>query len=386
MDQRLQHIPFYDALTPEEALAFQQSWAENPAADAHWKAWLRFQAEIQSDLKQHLPDRALLLLYALDQEMPDVLSEAERTRLESARPVLEEAMRVLPSLSVLIDQMRRQALDFDAVWAEETLAVPEKNVAKIIPIQSAAPLRSWMRYSAWAAVVVFLGIAGFWWISRTPDTPEGWTRFATATGETKTVTLPDGTQVRLFDQSEIMWPKNFVQRRATFSGRGLFDVQHDPAHPFQIETQQAVTEVLGTQFSITTQPERTDVVLIQGKVQLKNKTLAQKTVVLAPGEFSQVLNGRAASPPLSVDIPKTLAWTHQFFFVKTRLRAAVQQLNEAYGANIRLEDGLGDEEVYGTFEQSESLPSILNRLAQILPNVRVEEKQALQFVLRKTKG
>ena len=82
----------------------------------------------------------------------------------------------------------------------------------------------------------------------------------TATGESRTVTLADGSQVNLSGGSAIGVDITSEERRVRLlSGEAFFDVAHDAARPFTVEAGEARIVVLGTAFDVALDPSATTV-------------------------------------------------------------------------------------------------------------------------------
>ncbi|MCF2496216.1 FecR family protein [Dyadobacter chenhuakuii] len=68
----------------------------------------------------------------------------------------------------------------------------------------------------------------------------------------KVVSLPDGSSVRLSPESKISYPAVFVQneREVLLNGEAFFEVVKNPESPFKVYTNDVVTTVLGTSFTV----------------------------------------------------------------------------------------------------------------------------------------
>lgn len=101
-----------------------------------------------------------------------------------------------------------------------------------------------------ASVVVFFNTSFTNWIS-SPETTAP-TEYSTANAQRATLRLPDGTKVTLNVASRLLVPRDFgnTTREVTLLGHGSFNVSQNMSHPFIVKTAQAVTTVLGTEFSV----------------------------------------------------------------------------------------------------------------------------------------
>lgn len=130
---------------------------------------------------------------------------------------------------------------------------PAKKAARRISL-GRIPLRRIVRYAAELAAVAVVGIG----VARmlADDRIEEWTRRTTAlevpAGQYLSMELQDGTKVWLNAGTRLEYPLVFAggERRVKVAGEAMFDVEHDPAHPFVVETFACDVEVLGTKFDV----------------------------------------------------------------------------------------------------------------------------------------
>ena len=104
---------------------------------------------------------------------------------------------------------------------------------------------------------------------------DGQMTVSTASGETSTLQLPDGTQVMLKEGSQISYSTTDFSRgtRAVdFQGAAYFYVASDARHPFTITTEKEQVRVLGTEFYLVSEKgSQKDILsLDKGKVDFKD--------------------------------------------------------------------------------------------------------------------
>ena len=73
---------------------------------------------------------------------------------------------------------------------------------------------------------------------------------------------------------------------AKISGEAMFDVEHDPAHPFVVETFACDVEVLGTKFDVMAEEREGlfSAALLRGSVKVSNKLTAGEEFILQPND------------------------------------------------------------------------------------------------------
>jgi ferric-dicitrate binding protein FerR (iron transport regulator) len=108
--------------------------------------------------------------------------------------------------------------------------------------------------------------------------------------ELKEITLSDGTEVELDAGSSLKYPEKFEDdKRAVFlSGEAYFKVTSDRQIPFIVHTNIAEITVLGTKFNVRAwdQTNKVAVVVVDGKVSLRNDNVNNRGVIISAGQIS----------------------------------------------------------------------------------------------------
>lgn len=130
--------------------------------------------------------------------------------------------------------------------------------------------------------------------------PAAPTLFSTGVGELKTVTLPDGSRVTLNTSSRIDVRFDTQQRRVLLTrGEALFEVAHDSAWPFLVESGGNVIRAVGTAFNVRLVESGIEVMVTDGIVEITTNP-SEKTVQ-APEP------GGTAAPPAVPRVTRVLA-------------------------------------------------------------------------------
>ena len=118
----------------------------------------------------------------------------------------------------------------------------------------------------------------------------------TATGQTRTIQLPDHSMVTLRPNSTMRYPRHWTDdtpRAVWLEGEADFQIVHrsdtSSARLFRVHTPDLTIEAIGTTFRVRQQPEGTRVALQTGQI---NLLLSQrKSIQLQPGDSVQVVSG-----------------------------------------------------------------------------------------------
>lgn len=223
----------------------------------------------------------------------------------------------------------------------------------------------WMRVAG-AAAIVLLCIAG--WQAYEQFRPVEMTT-VTAQAETRTVVLPDRTEVILNRYSTLTYPKDFrreARREVSLQGGAYFEVAKDPSHPFVVEAGEVQVEVLGTHFNVEAYPRDREVrtTLLEGSVAVSLPSRSQR-LVLAPNE--RAVYHKSSGSLTQESLPNAaddISWSHgQLSFQSQPLREIVRQLANTYQTDIRIADPtLAEYRLTATFDIGEGLTHILDLL------------------------
>lgn len=221
----------------------------------------------------------------------------------------------------------------------------------IMPLASRAGPR-WRAPAALAAL--FVAAFALWRIAPLPE-PAGNAvhaepavrAVATQAGERAEIVLGDGIAVVLAPGSRLRYSvaDSGIGRRDVFlEGEALFKVRHDSTRPFIVHTADAVTEDLGTEFSVRRYvgERATRVVVGEGRVALRGA--ADSGVAAPPAELLAGDLGRVGSDGLApvverVNPQRYLAWTDGWLvFHDATLSSVASELARWYDIDFVVAD------------------------------------------------
>lgn len=201
-----------------------------------------------------------------------------------------------------------------------------------------------------ASLLVAIGV---WRIAPTPeqspthrpaDAPVR--MITTAAGERAEVNLGDGIDATLAPGSRIRYTASSLRgrREVYLEGEAFFRVRHDTARPFVVYTADAMTEDIGTEFSVRRYlAERsTRVVVGEGRVALRGIPKSGATMSgaeLGAGDLGRV--GRDGRSPVvqKVDARRYFAWKDGWVvFHDARLSSVAADLARWYDIDIVVAD------------------------------------------------
>lgn len=220
-----------------------------------------------------------------------------------------------------------------------------------------------------ASVIIVTGLIALSYLiwDKTTSAP---VTFATVT-DSKTETLPDGSHVTLNKNSSIVYAGRLkgAERKIKLKGEAFFNVTPNKKKPFVIEVNDVTVTVLGTSFNVKNTDGNTEVVVETGVVQV---TKNNKTVILRPKEKVIIeQQDTALNKEASTDKLYNYYRTREFVCDNTPLWKLVEVLNEAYQANIVIENQQLRNLPLTTTFNNESLDNILNIISETF-NITVE--------------
>ncbi len=174
------------------------------------------------------------------------------------------------------------------------------------------------------------------------------------------VILPDGSTVELGAWSRISYPVHFNSeqfRDVYLSGEAFFKIAKDPGHPFRVLTNEIVTKVLGTSFSVRCYEKDTtiSVTVTTGKVSVcsqvntsdKGAILAVKPagIIVTPNQqltyqrFDQKFQKALVEAPHFI-VPDVTATDHSMAYEDKPVEQVFDQMGKYYGINIVYDNDL----------------------------------------------
>lgn len=169
----------------------------------------------------------------------------------------------------------------------------------------------------------------------------------TKADETVTVTLTDGSVVRVGPNTRLRARSEGSDRTVWLDGKAFFAVAKVPGSRFHVRTEAGEAVVLGTRFEIDTRSQDLRLVVVEGRVAL---SAAGHQVEVNADQVSYVKNGQEVSLEHVDRVDQMLTWLGGFLvFQDTPLREAASELETRYGVPVRVAPELRDREVTGWF-------------------------------------
>ncbi len=180
------------------------------------------------------------------------------------------------------------------------------------------------------------------------------------------LTLQDGSEVQLNAGSVFQYPKSFDSniRKVELRGEAFFQVE--PAEkPFMVETDQAQTRVLGTQFNVCSWEDETIIFVKTGKVSIRSRFNNEEEMTLLEGQ-SAICKKHAVSLNPATAPEDVLAWRERrLVFRNAPLDEVLSEIERFFNVRIEAHSSLLHHTITARFEK-EPLPKVIDIVATTL--------------------
>ncbi|MEN0050168.1 MAG: FecR family protein [Bacteroidota bacterium] len=256
--------------------------------------------------------------------------------------------------------LSEQSLDLNHIDVEADLIATKKLLSKegATPEAKVVPLRTYLLRIA--ATILLLAGGVYWYITSTSNLPTEEILFAASAN--LPFELPDGSTGILKKGSQLTFSSDFATNRVTqLEGVAQFEVIHNPEFPFKVKANEAIVEVLGTNFTVNHQNGQISVGVHSGKVSL---TQNEQGIVLEKGEVGSCQNYIAAPQKQNIVNTNFNYWKNkQLRFESESLQSVIEQLSLIYNVNINISNAEMEScQLFGTFT-SDSIQTVLQTIA-----------------------
>ena len=197
---------------------------------------------------------------------------------------------------------------------------------------------------------------------------------STKWGQKQTLTLSDGSIVKLNAGSSIFFPEQFGpdSREIKLIGEAFFEVVNDSKRPFSVLTGDIRTVVLGTSFNVNAYPNKNEieVSLVTGKVKVESTNYAEKAIdpiYLVPGEQASYSLSTLYLKKHKFDSDEMLGWKSGIiYFNNADESTLVSKLEQWYGVEISVVNHTNNKIDISTKFDNATLENVLTSLGYTL--------------------
>jgi transmembrane sensor len=178
------------------------------------------------------------------------------------------------------------------------------------------------------------------------------------------VALPDGTRVWLNASTRLYFPTVFKpgERRVRLVGEAYFEVKHDAANPFIVETSTGtLLRDLGTGFNVNAYQEDTHetTTLLTGSLQV---TRNRSQVLLKPGQQA-IVNAQQIVDVQEVETSYAVAWKEGYFmFNREPIKEVMNKIARWYDVDVEYQGAVTETRFWGTVSRFSQVNDVLKML------------------------
>ncbi|MBO9201860.1 MULTISPECIES: FecR family protein [Niastella] len=193
----------------------------------------------------------------------------------------------------------------DVEWNKfrENISARDANVVPIHKRSNGVIFRRVLRVGVAAALLLAIGLSWLYKnkngqqrsvVKKTENKKESvatvWQHEVNTTGKERKIMLADGSLVVLFNNSELVFEKHFIERYIKLTGKAFFKVAKNASRPFSVESDAITTTALGTEFTVDAYKTKKQITvrLYNGRVVIQplatTNNLLKNDVYLLPGQ------------------------------------------------------------------------------------------------------
>lgn len=269
----------------------------------------------------------------------EIADEAARWFAEHDSGLLSDGSGLAAWLAA--DPLHARAFaEMEAVWSDLGTVEPNAELRASLPPpprshgndNNRSVLHAWMPAALTACVAVMaIGLAADWPMRLRADA-------VTATGERRTIAMPDGSRIVLNTHSAVAFdyrPNARVVR--LLRGEAAFTVAPDRSRPFTVEANGGSSTALGTRFVIREDADDTRVAVTEHQVRVAYPRSGADALTLLEGQSLVYGPGRPWGMRTPFPAGEADAWVQgELMFENRPLSQVVTELNRYYPGYIRV--------------------------------------------------
>jgi len=214
----------------------------------------------------------------------------------------------------------------------------------------------------WGALAASIAMAGLFGVQMLPNRDSHYS-IETAAGETRTVSLADGSEIQLNGGTNIVLDENDPRLVEIAQGEARFVVKHDDADPFTVVAGQQRLVDMGTVFNVVRTDRQLRVGVAEGAVRFEDTA---KTVNLRAGDTLAADNrGKiemSQSPAASIG-----SWASgKLVYDQAPLEQVADDLSRSLGISLELPRGMGSRRFSGVIQTNGDRDAVRARLEELI--------------------
>lgn len=270
------------------------------------------------------------------EELELLLDKIRRGEVKANQKIMQVLWEESQKMRAPEDEKRQKILD--SILTEIT---PDSRQSRAKSYQEKGTkvfrIRQLRRFAAGLALFVSIG---FTYLTLQPNTDVVQTSF----GEQRSIDFDDGSSMKLNANSKASYTSDWLNREARevwLEGEAYFKVEKKPAtnQKFQVNTDHALVEVLGTTFNVNSSASHTTVYLEEGTIRLHLHDL-DSIITMQPGDLiTYAQEARTIHRRTSELTVYHTSWKDGVLtFENSPLREVLQKIEHLYGVDFTLSE------------------------------------------------
>ncbi len=208
--------------------------------------------------------------------------------------------------------------------------------------------------------------------------------YATPLGGRELLTLADGSQIELNTDTVLRVATGTPNREVWLDkGEAFFEIKHDAAHPFVVNTGAQRIVDLGTKFTARRDGSQTEVSLLEGRAKIETTGNVARYAILSPGDVAVATAEKVSvSAKTTQELADQLGWQRgMLVFRHTPLAEAAAAFNRYNDKQIVIAGSqIGRLTINGTFPTNAT--DLFSRAAKDAFGLQVEKQQGKTIISR----
>jgi ferric-dicitrate binding protein FerR (iron transport regulator) len=270
-------------------------------------------------------------------------------------------------------------LAMEELWENSSATISEETLEDFSRINAKINLKQKRRFSltrvsiSYAAAIALIIISTVYLTYKIAvPAPLEYTQLSVSYGESKKITLSDGSIVAVNAGSTLIYPKDFTAdtRTVFLMGEANFSVAKNPNKPFIVRTKYIDVKALGTKFCVQSYPnaQYTKATLMEGSIKVDVVENKDKSYILKPNDQLVYSNSDNKISVINVDAAKVASWENGYLiFQGATFDEIAQTLERKYNVTINY-DGkkLSQQSYFVKFNPDETIEDAMNVLTILI--------------------
>ncbi|SLJ90250.1 FecR family protein [Novosphingobium mathurense] len=214
----------------------------------------------------------------------------------------------------------------------------------------------------WGAIAASMAVAGVFAVQMLSNRDTSYA-IATAVGETRTVSLADGSEILLNGNTEVILDRNDARLVEIARGEARFAVKHDETDPFTVVAGDQRLVDIGTVFNVVRTDRHLRVGVAEGAVRYQGTA---RTVELRAGD-NLAADGRGKIEISQSPVASIGSWADgELVYDQTPLAQVTDDLYRSTGISLKLPPGMDSRRFSGVIQTNGDRDAVRARLEVLI--------------------